>query len=42
MKEKRDTFYRLYEELPPEEKDLATRWTDFYRQTLLYRYVPAN
>ena len=34
-----EEFYRLYEQLPPDQKDLATRWTDFYQQTLLYRSV---
>ncbi len=32
-----EEFYRLYDQLPPDHKDLATRWTDFYQQTLLYR-----
>ena len=32
-----DEFYRLYEQLPSDQRDLATRWTDFYQQTLLYR-----
>ena len=32
-----EDFYQLYEQLPQDHKDLATRWTDFYQQTLLYR-----
>ena len=39
MEENLDNFYTVYEQLPPDHKDLATRWTDFYQQTLLYRSV---
>ncbi len=35
--EKFDQFYQLYDQLPPDHKDLATRWTDFFQCTLLYR-----
>ena len=30
-------FYYLYGQLGPDRQDLATRWTDFFEQTLLYR-----
>lgn len=32
-----DEFYYLYKHLPSEHTDLATRWTDYNNQTLLYR-----
>ena len=32
-------FYQLYETLPQDHMDLATRWTDWYQKTLLYRSV---
>ena len=32
-----EEFYYLYKQLPSEHTDLATRWTDYNDQTLLYR-----
>ena len=33
-----ERLYQLYSQLSPDKQDLATRWTDFYEQTLLFRY----
>ena len=32
-------FNKLYDSLPPNDMDLSSRWTDWDRQTLLYRSV---
>ena len=32
-------FYALFQQLPLEHMDLATRWTDWFQQTLLFRSV---
>ena len=37
-----ELFSYFYQQLPPDHTDLATRWTDYNQQTLLYRLEPHN
>ena len=37
-----ELFSYFYQQLPPDHTDLATRWTDYNQQTLLYRLEPRH